>query len=108
MTIQNLKQASWKNGAPIWRDIAKRLEKPINHWAEVNVSKIAMYARVDETVLIPGKLLGCGEIDRAVTVAAYRASAGGRKKIANAGGKVISISELVDENPKGRRVRILG
>lgn len=41
-------------------------------------------------------------------VAAYSVSSGARSKIEAAGGRVMSIRELMDENPKGKGVRILG
>lgn len=106
--IKDLKRVGWSEKAPIWRDIANRLEKPLKNWSEVNVSRIARYANEGETVIVPGKLLGSGEIGFPVSVAAYNASKGAKKKIRNAGGKVMTIQELVRTNPRGKRVRILG
>jgi len=106
--IKDLKKVSWTEKAPIWRDIAKRLEKPHRNWSEVNISRIARYAKEGETVIVPGKLLGSGEIGFPVNVAAYNASRGAKEKIRSAGGKVITIQDLVRSNPKGKLVRILG
>ena len=106
--IENLKKASWKNGAPIWRDIAKRLEKPARNWAEVNVSKLDKIANEGETLIIPGKLLGAGSMTKKVTVAAYAYSGSAAKKVAEAGGKPLTIRDLMDKNPKGAGVRIVG
>ena len=41
-------------------------------------------------------------------VAAYSISAGAREKIEAAGGRVLSLAELMNENPKGSGVYILG
>jgi large subunit ribosomal protein L18e len=106
--IFDLKEASRKNEAPIWRDIAKRLEKPSRVWAEVNISRLALYTKKGETLIIPGKLLGAGEIDYPVTVAAFKASKGAKEKITAAGGSVLSISQMVKDNPKGKGIRIMG
>ncbi len=106
--IHELKKKAHENDAPIWRDVARRLEAPSRNWAEVNVSKVARYAGENETIVIAGKLLGAGDIDKKVTVAAYRASQSAKKKIESAGGRVISIMELVESNPKGSNVRIMG
>ena len=106
--IQHLKDAGRTNEAPVWRDIALRLEGPARNWAEVNVGKVNRYAGENETVVIPGKLLGAGEIEKKVIVAAYRSSGQAKEKIEKAGGKSISIEELVAKNPKGSRVRIMG
>ena len=37
----------------------------------------------------------------------YSVSSGARSKIEAAGGRVMTIRELMDENPKGKGVRIL-
>ena len=39
-TIADLKEASRKNEAPLWRSIAARLEGPARNWPSVNVSKL--------------------------------------------------------------------
>lgn len=106
--IQHLKDASRANEAPIWRDIALRLEGPARNWAEVNIGKLNRYASEGETVVVPGKLLGAGEIAKKVTVAAYRFSGQAREKVEKAGGKNMSIEELVAANPGGSKVRIMG
>jgi len=106
--ISHLKEASRTNGAPVWRDIALRLEGPSSRWAEVNISKLDRYTEEGDTVVIPGKLLGAGEIAKKVTVAAFRASGQARSKIAKAGGRSLSIEELVASNPSGSKVRLMG
>ena len=61
----------------------------------------------DATVLVPGKLLGSGLVSGKRTVAAYSVSSGARVKIEQAGGRVITIRELMNENPKGTGCRYL-
>jgi len=106
-TIDELKKVSRENEAPIWRDIAKRLEKSRKNWAEVNISKLTLL-KEGETAVIAGKLLGAGLIDKAVKVAAFSCSTSAAKKIRNVGGEVLSIPELMEQNPKGTNVRIMG
>ncbi len=104
--IQTLKIESQKHKAPIWRELAKRLEKPNKNWSEVNISHIKRYANKNETIVIPGKLLGAGYINIPVTVAAFQSSLNAKEKINNAGGKVISIQDLLKKNPNGTGIRI--
>ncbi len=104
--ITNLNIESNKHKTSIWRDIAKRLEKPNKNWSEVNISHLNKYANKNETVIIPGKLLGAGYINIPITVAAYSSSAMAREKIINAGGKLLSIDKLIKKNPKGTGIRI--
>ena len=94
--------------AAIWRDIALRLEAPSRVWAEANLSKIEKYAAEGETIIVPGKVLAAGDISKKVNVAAYSFSAKAAAAIVAAGGKTMTIRELMDENPSGSKVRIMG
>jgi len=105
--IQHLKDASRTNEAPVWRDIAVRLEGPMRNWAEVNVGKLNRYADENDIVVVPGKLLGAGEIAKKVTVAAYSFSGQAKDKVSKAGGQNMSIEELVAKYPKGSNVKIM-
>ena len=105
--IDELLVASAKNEAKVWKDIAERIAKPRRLYAEVNVSKIERYAKDNETIIVPGKVLGSGKINKKVTVAALSFSESAKRKIENAGGKCLTIMELLEENPKGRGVRIM-
>ena len=106
-TIDNLKAKTRENGSAIWRDVALRLEKPKQNWAEANLSKIERYTVDGDTVLVPGKVLAAGSISKKITVAAFSFSDAAAKAIVAAGGKTMSIEELAEANPKGTGVKIL-
>lgn len=106
--IFELKKLSRENEAAIWRDVAKRLEKPSRVWAEVNVAAIEKYAAAKENIIVAGKLLGLGNLTKPVNIAAFSASASARKKVEKSGGKFMNILELAQSNPKGSGVRIMG
>ncbi|MBD6955075.1 MAG: 50S ribosomal protein L18e [Thermoplasmata archaeon] len=106
--IRSLKQKSKEENVNIWRDIAERLEKPLRVWPEVNVSRIERYANENDVIIVPGKVLGSGMLKKKVTVSAYRFSREAKEKIENAGGKTLTIEELMAINPKGKGVKIIG
>lgn len=106
--IQDLKAAAREHEAPLWRDLADRLAKPQANWAEVNVSRLERHAAEGETVVVPGKLLGTGRLSKKLTVAAFQASGSARTKVEASGGRLLGLRELVEANPKGSDVRILG
>ena len=105
--IGELKDHSRSTGSSIWRDTASRLESSRKNWAEPNLSHISRHSQEKETVLVPGKVLGSGEINGKQTVAAFSFSDVAKNKIAASGGRTLSIRELMEENPKGKGVRIL-
>lgn len=106
--VADLRRTSKEEAAPIWRAVADRVEGPLRNRPEVNLSRIERYAKPQEVLVVPGKLLGSGQISKAVTVAALQASASARRKVEGAGGRVVTIRELVRGNPKGKGVRIMG
>jgi Ribosomal protein L18E len=107
LLIDSLKAKSREQNVGIWRDIALRLDKPNRHYAEINLSKISRYSKENETVIVPGKVLGTGDIDHPVTVAALNFSMTAEQIISNANGKCLSIEQLMETNPTGKGVRIL-
>ncbi len=104
--IEELRKKFVETKAKIWRDVAEKLEKPRRKRVEVNVSRINRYAEENEEIVVPGVVLGAGSINKPVTVAAWRFSGGAKRKIEEAGGKAITIRELMEKNPKGSNVRI--
>ena len=106
--IGDLKEQSRSTGSALWRDVARRLESSRSNWAEPNLSRLSRHASTEDMVLVPGKLLGSGEVEGKPSVAAYSVSSGARTKIEGAGGRVLTIRELMKENPEGKGVRILG
>ena len=106
--IGDLKAQTRSNGAALWRDVAHRLEKSRSNWAEPNLSRLSRYAANEDTILVPGKLLGSGDVEGKHTVAAYSVSSSAREKIEAAGGKIVTIHDLMKKNPDGKGVFILG
>jgi large subunit ribosomal protein L18e len=105
--ITDLRALSRDNGVNIWRDIAKRLERPTRNYSEVNLSKINRYTIEDETVIVPGKVLSSGNIEHKVIVAALGFSDSAKEKIMEKGGSCLNIEDLVKENPNGSGVKIM-
>lgn len=105
--INDLKTISRENGVNIWRDIAKRLERPTRHYSEINLSRINRYTSADETIIIPGKVLGAGNIGHKLTVAALNFSDSAVDKIIEKGGSCLTIEELARMNPGGSGIKIM-
>lgn len=105
--IKSLTKQSSAENAPIWKAVANDLKRANRKTKEVNVYHIDKYSDDDETLLVPGKVLGEGNITRKVTVAAFKFSQEAESKIEAAGGKCLTIEDLMAENPKGSNVKII-
>ena len=106
--IKFLKKQSREKDAGIWLDVAEKLSKPSRQRIAVNLSKINRYTDKNATIIVPGKVLASGTLDHALTVAAFDASDKAKEKIAAAKAKYLSIPELMEKNPQGSNVIIIG
>jgi large subunit ribosomal protein L18e len=104
--IAELKAVSRDSGAGVWQDVADRLEKPRRTHAEVNLGRIERYAQEDETVVVPGKVLGSGVLQKNVTVAAVDFSETARTKIEQVG-DAVALEQIAERNPDGSGVRVI-
>lgn len=106
--IRTLRKYSRQYKAPVWRAIADELEKPRSRIRAVNVGRINRHTSSGDIVAVPGKVLGMGALNHPVTVAAFAFSKAALLKIHKAGGRAITIQELLYENPEGRGVKLIG
>ncbi len=101
--VTELKKTSTSKKAKIWKVIAEELLKPTRKMREVNIDKINRLTKENEVIVVPGKVLGNGNLDHKVTVSAFNFSESAKKKLSN----VLSIQDLMKKNPKGSGVRII-
>ena len=106
--IGALRKESTTSKSALWDRIADDLEKPTRSRREVNLSKLARYTKPNETIVVPGKVLGAGAINHSLVVAALGFSTPARVQIEKTAGRAITIQELLKQNPKGKDIRIIG
>lgn len=106
-TLTDIIRRLYREKQPIWQKVALELAKPRRKKTEVNLSKIEQYAQPGATILVPGKVLGGGNLTKSVKIAAFNFSDSARKLIAATGSEMLSIEDLMKSNPKGEGVIIL-
>jgi len=106
--IKALKTEAIEKKVPLWKRIATDLEKSSRRKREVNVYKLERYAKEGDIIIVPGKVLGNGDLSKKITVAALSFSTGAKEKIQSSKGEAISIPELMKKNPGAKSVRIMG
>jgi large subunit ribosomal protein L18e len=106
--IIDLKTLAIEKKVPLWKRIAVELEKPTRRRREVNVYKLEKYTEIGDVIVVPGKVLGSGNLTKKITVAAVSISESAKEKIVEAKGQVMSIEELMKKNPAGSKVKIMG
>jgi large subunit ribosomal protein L18e len=106
--IQELKKKGTEQSAPLWKRVASDLERSTRSRRVVNLSSLSKYTQENDTIVVPGKVLGSGELAHKLTIAAFKFSDSALEKIEKAGAKVIPLTELSKESPKGKKIRVLG
>jgi len=106
--IEDLKKKSIEQKVNIWNKIASDLERPTRKRRIVNLSKISRYTKENETIIVPGKVLGSGNLAHKLTISAYQFSNSAKEKLNKTGSKIIPLGELAKESPKGKKIKIIG
>jgi large subunit ribosomal protein L18e len=104
---KELKVASRKNKAPIWSRLAEMALKPTRARKVLNLGQLDKFVNDNDVVVVPGKVLGTGNISHKITLCSFSISSRGAKKVTQSGGKIIDISQLIKNNPTGKGVKII-
>ncbi len=91
-----------KSSSAFWKKVAWELSRPRRRRVAVNLGKINRLAKEGYVVVVPGKVLGGGHLNKAVKVAAYAFSKKAAEEIKRAGGTALTLEELFKENPEGK------
>jgi len=101
MLITELEKTSRKTKKTIWKDLAKRLNKPRRINVDINVAKLDLLAKkfAGKTLIVPGKVLSKGVLTTKTTIVAVNASEAAIKKI-NANGEFVLLKDFVNDKVK--------
>ena len=97
--IALLEKTGRKSKSAIWLDLATRLQKPRRQRPSINLWKIQKLAKVfkGKNLVVPGKVLGFGEVSEKISVVGFEFSGRAREKIEKVGGKAISLEKAIEE-----------
>ena len=90
-----------------WLKIANLISTPRRKQPVVNLQDIDKETKEGDTVLVPGKVLGQGEISKRIRIAALYFSESARKKLKAGKCEQVSIKEEIKVNPKAQGIRVM-
>lgn len=96
--IQELILELKKGKSPMLTRTADLLSRPSKQAVSVNIMKINKLTKEGEVVIVPGKVLGKGDLDHKITLAAAKFSESAMPKLKNA--KIVSFNEMVNLGKK--------
>ena len=105
-TLLELEKQAKKENAKIWLKVGNILSKSRKNRVAVNLMKIDKYAKEGETIVVPGKVLGTGNLTKKVIVSSFEISDKAKQKI-NGVGTFMDLKSLMEKNPKGKGLKIL-
>ncbi len=97
--------AAKKNEA--WKRVAEILSSPRKNKREENLTRINAEAKEGDVIVIPGKVLSMGELNKKIKVVALSFSKGAEDKILKANSTISTIVDEIKKNPAAKAVKIL-
>ncbi|MEK6820379.1 MAG: 50S ribosomal protein L18e [Nanoarchaeota archaeon] len=90
-----------------WLEIAGILSSPRRKKISVNIDEIDKNSKEGDTIIVPGKVLGTGDINKKIRVAALSFSLGAEKKLKERKCEIVSIEKEIKLNPEAKGIKIL-
>ncbi len=106
--LAELEKASRQRKQKVWLDIATIISKPRRIRTSVNLWSLEKLAKKNtgKILLVPGKVLGYGNIETKAEVAALEFSEKAQNEIKK-NGKVYSLMDILDKNVKPSKIMIV-
>ena len=90
-----------------WNGIADVLSSPRKNKIIVNLDRINRETKDGELVVIPGKVLSHGDINKKIKLVALNFSEEAREKLLNAKCELISILSEIKKNPEAKGIKVI-
>ena len=90
-----------------WLKVARILSGPRRKKTSLNLEDINKNSKSGETVVVPGKVLSQGEIDKKIQIVAQSFSEKAKEKLEKAKIPFLSIIEEIKKNPEMKKCRVL-
>lgn len=90
-----------------WLEVSHLISAPRRTQIAINLDQINSQTKDNEVVIIPGKVLSEGELDKKVKIAALYFSSKALEKLKKAKIETLSIREEINKNPDAKNIKII-
>ncbi len=90
-----------------WKEIGEILSGPRKNLKNINLEEIDKISQDGETIVIPGKVLSQGELNKKIKIVALNFSKKAKEKLLKTKSEVSSMLEEIKKNPKAKGIKIL-
>ena len=92
---------------PKWLEIASILSGPRRKLKAMNLDEIEKQAKEGEIIIIPGKVLSQGELNKKIKIIALNFSEKAKEKLLKSKHEILSIIDGIKKYPEAKGVKIL-
>lgn len=90
-----------------WLGVTHIISGPRRKQVKLNLRDINDQSKDNETIVVPGKVLGDGEITKKIKIVALSFSKSAEEKLKKAGIEMKKIKEEIEKNPEAKNIIIL-
>jgi len=90
-----------------WLRVAGILSSPRRRRINMNIGEISKKSREGEDIVVPGKILSQGEINKKIKIVALNFSKKAEEKLKKEDCEIITILEEIKKNPEMKGLKIL-
>jgi len=93
--------------SPAWLKVASVLSSPRKNSISINLGDLDRLSKEGETILVPGKILSQGELNKKIKIVALKFSETAKEKLLKSKIQITSITDEIKNNPSAKGFRIL-
>jgi large subunit ribosomal protein L18e len=90
-----------------WFKVAERLSGPRKNQMNMNLDQISKESKEGDKILVPGKVLAKGEMDKKIKIISLGFSESAKEKLLNSKCDLCKITEEIKSNPEAKGIKIL-
>lgn len=90
-----------------WQKVAGALASPRRNKIAVNLDELDRESKEGDTLVIPGKILGKGDVRKKLRIVALAFSQEAHKKLKDKKCEIVTIKEEIKLNPKAQGVKLI-
>lgn len=94
--LRRLERLAKESGQPVWEHVANILSRPRRRRAAINLGRINRLSEDGDVIVVPGKVLGAGSLNKRLTIIAESFSKTALEKIKESGGTAYTLYEAVE------------
>ena len=90
-----------------WLEVANKTSSPKRKKIVLNLDEINQQSKENDIIVIPGKVLGVGNVNKKIKIVAFSFSSSAMEKLKKAKIETSAIIDEIKKNPDAKNVKIL-